>query len=66
MWEYSVAGGNLDYESGKLEGAILDHISLGETDSKKTERLNNSIEVFNKVNIKVEIPGGILHWIWIH
>ncbi len=66
LWGYPVAGGNMDYENRKLEGAILDHILLGETDGKKTKRLEMIKAIFEKAKIKVETPKDVLHWIWIH
>jgi ketopantoate reductase len=66
LWGYPVAGGNIDYEKGKLEGAILDHIILNETDGRNSERLNKIKKIFEDAVIKVESPKDILHWVWIH
>jgi 2-dehydropantoate 2-reductase len=66
LWGYPVAGGNIDYESRTLQGAILDHVVLGETDGRSTERLSRIVELFGGAGIKSELPRDVLHWIWIH
>ena len=66
LWGYPVAGGNVDYENARLEGAILDSVLLGEIDGRTTDRLSRIVGVFKKAAIAVEIPTSILHWIWIH
>jgi 2-dehydropantoate 2-reductase len=66
LWGYPVAGGNIDYETRKLEGAILNNILIGEIDGKMTERLKKIMKMFADAHIKVETPPNILHWIWIH
>lgn len=66
LWGYPVAGGNMDYEHARLEGAILDHIMLGETDGKRTPRTEAVEALFAGAGIKTEIPRDILEWVWIH
>lgn len=66
LWGYPVAGGNIDYDHAKLEGALLDHIILNETDGKQTQRLANICAAFQDAGIQVEKPENVLHWIWVH
>jgi 2-dehydropantoate 2-reductase len=66
LWGYPVAGGNVDYEKARLEGAILDNVLLGEIDGRTTDRLKRIVGVFKNAAIAVETPANILHWIWIH
>jgi len=66
LWGYPVAGGNVDYEKARLEGAILDNVLLGEIDGRTTDRLRRIVGVFRNAAIAVETPPNILNWIWIH
>jgi len=66
LWGYPVAGGHVDYEKARLEGAILDNVLLAETDGKQTERLSRIKALFTNAGLAVESPKNILHWIWIH
>lgn len=66
LWGYPVAGGNIDYDNRKLEGALLNNIILNEIDGKETERLSQIEKMFNESGINVEKPKNILHWIWVH
>lgn len=66
LWGYPVAGGNIDYNLRKLEGAVLDHIILGEIDGSITDRYNKIEKIFSGAGIKAEAPRNVLHWIWVH
>lgn len=66
LWGYPVAGGNIHYDSATLQGALLDHIQLGEVGEKKVGRLVEVQSLFQSAGIKTEVQENILHWIWVH
>ncbi len=64
LWGYPVAGGAL---TGKtLDGALLSEVRLGETDGRRTERLERYSRLFESAHLKVDVQDNILHWLWFH
>ena len=61
---FPVAGGG--YNSGTLNGALLDEIRLGELDGQSTPRLRRVKQMFEEAGLKVDIRADMIHWLWVH
>jgi 2-dehydropantoate 2-reductase len=64
LWGFPVAGGG--YKDGKLDGALLDEVRIGEMGGTSTPRLERIKSMFEHAHIKVDIQPHMLHWLWVH
>jgi len=64
LWGFPVAGGG--WIDGRLDGALLDSVHLGEIDGALTPRLARIKALFESAALKVELEPDILAWLWVH
>ena len=64
LWGFPVAGGGFDGQ--RLNAALLGEIHIGELNGESTTRLQHIKELFQQVNIKVDVQPNMLHWLWVH